>query len=173
VRHRDIMVPLDNVRFVTGLSIGLIHPRRLWPNDGAGEGLLPAELPDPTALRPGFFSLRSEVALIDIGPARWALVPGELYPELSLGRYQDPQDIGADFQGAEREFALRPGSDKPVFIIGLANDELGYIIPRSQWDSEPPYAYGRDEPQYGEMNSPGPQTAPIVMRAFAEILAEK
>lgn len=172
VRHRDIMIPLDNVRFVTGLSIGLIHPRRLWPRDGGGEGLLPSELPDPTSLRPGFFSLRSEVAVIDVGPARWALVPGELYPELSLGQFQDPQDSGADFQGAEREFALRPGSDRSVFIIGLANDELGYIIPRSQWDSEPPYAYGLDEPQYGEMNSAGPQTAPIVMRAFQELLAQ-
>jgi len=172
VRQRDIMVPLDSVRFVTGLSIGLIHPRRLWSNDGKSEGLLPSELPDPTSLRPGLFSLRSEVAVIDIGPARWALVPGELYPELSLGRFQEPQDTGADFQGAEREFALRPGSDLPVFIIGLANDELGYIIPRSQWDSEPPYAYGLEEPQYGEMNSAGPQTAPIVMRAFEEILAQ-
>ena len=24
-------------------------------------------------------------------------------------------------------------------IIGLANDELGYIIPKRQWDEKPPF----------------------------------
>ena len=56
------------------------------------------------------------------------------------------------------------------FIIGLCNDELGYIIPISQWDQDPPFAYGRDKPQYGEVNSTGPRTAPIILEAFANLL---
>ena len=111
--------------------------------------------------------------MVDLGSARLVMIPGELYPELSLGRFQDPQDPGADYPGAEREPALRPLSDAPLFLIGLANDELGYIIPRSQWDSEPPYAYGRSESQYGERNSVGPATAPLVMRALADMLASR
>ena len=170
VRAKTIMVPMDNARFAEGLAIGLIHQRRLYPNGAEGSGLLPSELPDRSALRPGAFSLRSEVGLVDLGPARWALIPGELYPELSLGRFQDPQDPGADYQGALREPPLRPTPGSPLFLIGLANDELGYIIPKSQWDSEPPYAYGRDEPQYGERNSTGPETAPVVMQALMELL---
>jgi hypothetical protein len=56
-------------------------------------------------------------------------------------------------------------TDHPLFL-GLANDELGYIIPRRQWDQSPPYAYDRETSQYGEINSCGPQIAPIVMDAF-------
>ena len=35
-------------------------------------------------------------------------------------------------------------------LIGLANDEIGYIIPKRQWDEKPPFCYGRKKTQYGE-----------------------
>jgi len=107
------------------------------------------------------------------GAARLVMIPGELYPELALGGIQDPQDQGADYQGAAKEKPLRPMSDRPLFLVNLANDELGYLIPKSEWDSEPPFAYGRDEPQYGERNSTGPETAPLVMNAIEELLSRK
>ena len=71
-------------------------------------------------------------------------MPAEIYPELVLGGIQDPQDPGADFPGAPREralFTLLRAEYKLVF--GLANDEIGYVIPRSQWDAKAPFAYGR------------------------------
>ena len=169
VRARDLFVPMDNPRFAEGLSIGLIRPRRLYP-PGGGEGRLPSEIPRSEGIRAGAYSLKTEVAVVDLGPAVWALIPGELYPELALGGIQKPQDAGADFQGASEEPALRRLSDRPLFLIGLANDELGYIIPKSQWDNEPPYAYGRDEAQYGEKNSVGPETAPLILAALRELL---
>jgi hypothetical protein len=168
---RDLWIPMDNARFAEGLGIGLIRPRRLHPPEGGGPGVLPSELSDRSTLRPGNYTLRSEAAVVDLGPAVLALIPGELYPELALGRLQEPQDPGADFQGAPREPALRPQIPRPLFLIGLANDELGYLIPRSQWDSEPPYAYGRSESQYGERNSVGPMAAPLVVEALRELLA--
>ena len=168
---RELWIPMDNARFAEGLGIGLIRPRRLYPPAGGGDGLLPSELTDRSTLRPGNYTLRSEAAVIDLGPAVLAMIPGELYPELALGRIQDPQDPGADFQGAPREPALRALVSRPLFLIGLANDELGYLIPRSQWDSEPPYAYGRDESQYGERNSVGPMAAPLVMEALRDLLS--
>jgi hypothetical protein len=57
-------------------------------------------------------------------------------------------------------------------LIGLANDELGYIIPKRQWDEKPPYCYGRKKPQYGEANSCGPETAPTICSAFKLLVAE-
>ena len=51
-----------------------------------------------------------------------------------------------------------------------SNDEIGYILPRSQWDAETPFAYGREDSQYGEINSVGPRAAPILAEAFAELL---
>ncbi|HET6372558.1 MAG TPA: hypothetical protein VFG76_04585, partial [Candidatus Polarisedimenticolia bacterium] len=145
----------------------------LYPLSGEGDGWLPAELPDQGSLRAGAYSLKTEVGVVDMGLARWLLIPGELYPELALGKFQEPQDPGADFPGAAKEPALRPLSDRPEFLICLADDELGYLIPKSQWDSEPPYAYGRDEPQYGERNSVGPEATPMIMRALVELLSEK
>ena len=55
-------------------------------------------------------------------------------------------------------------------LIGLANDEIGYIIPKRQWDAKPPYTYGQTKPPYGEVNSLGPDTAPLLCEAFRELV---
>ncbi len=103
--------------------------------------------------------------------AQFACVPGEIYPELVIGGIQDPQDPGADIQKAPREPALRSlMAGRERFVLGLCNDELGYIIPMSEWDEQPPFAYGRTGPQYGEVNSTGPRTAPILLELFADLL---
>ncbi|MEM9659900.1 MAG: hypothetical protein AAF961_16170, partial [Planctomycetota bacterium] len=98
-----------------------------------------------------------------------AAVPGEIYPELVYGEYQDPVEPAVDFPHAPLEPSLIDSlqCDHPL-IIGLANDEIGYIIPQRQWDHEPPFAYGRNKSQYGEANSCGPDVAPILMEAFQE-----
>ncbi len=62
-------------------------------------------------------------------------------------------------------------SDKAM-LIGLANDELGYIIPRRQWDNAAPFAYGRKKSQYGEENSCGPQMAAVLMGALEHRVQE-
>src|SRR5205814_1663385 len=83
------------------------------------------------------------------------------YPELVLSKVQDPPDPGADFPQAPIEpgiYAQLRGPHR--MLIGLANDEIGYILPKRQWDEQPPYCYGRKGPQYGEGNSLGPETAP-------------
>ena len=57
-----------------------------------------------------------------------------------------------------------------MLVVGLANDEIGYVIPRSEWDAKAPFAYRREEAQYGEQNSVGPRTAPALADAFAQLL---
>jgi hypothetical protein len=54
----------------------------------------------------------------------------------------------------------------------LANDELGYIIPKRQWDKAAPYAYGKEAGQYGEINSCSPDAAPILMEALKRRVEE-
>ena len=71
---------------------------------------------------------------------------------------QDPVDPAADFPDAPVEpsvMEILPG--KNMILAGLANDELGYIVPKRQWDEKPPFAYGRKDSQYGEENSCGPR----------------
>ena len=94
--------------------------------------------------------------MLTFGDASIACVPGELYPEIANGGIVHPP--GADFDIAPVEVpALRelmPGRVK--FLFGLANDEVGYIIPKSEWDNEAPWLYGAAERHYGEINSLGP-----------------
>jgi hypothetical protein len=103
--------------------------------------------------------LRSEIALISFGDATIACIPGEIYPELVNGGIENPP--GADFEIEPLEVPplreLMPGKVK--FVFGLANDEIGYIIPKSEWDSAPPYLYHSDHALYGEINSVGPDAA--------------
>ncbi|MGL6096995.1 MAG: neutral/alkaline non-lysosomal ceramidase N-terminal domain-containing protein, partial [Fimbriiglobus sp.] len=111
--------------------------------------------------------VRTEVGRLALGDLDVAVIPGEIYPELVLGKVQDPIDPGADFPDAKPEPALIPElRGKFRMIVGLGNDELGYIIPKRQWDEKPPYCYGRPKPQYGEANSVSPAAAGIICEAF-------
>ena len=64
---------------------------------------------------------------------------------------------------------LLPGRVK--FVFGLANDEIGYILPKSEWDEQPPYLYDSAKRVYGEGNSLGPDTAPALHRAIRDLAA--
>lgn len=114
--------------------------------------------------------IRTEVASLQIGDANIACVPGEIYPEIVNGGIEHP--LGADLAGDPVEVPpLRTlMSGRVKFVFGLANDEIGYIIPRSEWDEAPPYLYGSNRAVYGEVNSLGPETAPRLHRAFRELL---
>jgi hypothetical protein len=114
-------------------------------------------------------TLRSEVALITLGEASIGCVPGEIYPEIINGGIE--QAPGGDFPVAPVEVPplrqFMPGRIK--FVFGLANDEIGYIIPKSEWDEKPPYLYGASHAPYGEINSVGPETAGRVHGALKEL----
>jgi len=168
--QQRVLAPFQNDMLLLAAVAGLIK-RSLYRQDGTPQ---PA---DETLSNPSWSY--SEVAALAIGQLQIACVPGELYPELALlgpeGQtcYEQPQDPGADFYPSECVPPLytfmRP--DAVRIVLGLANDEAGYLIPKCQWDTEPPYAYGRDDPQYGEGMSPGPEVAPIVIRGLARQLA--
>lgn len=117
-------------------------------------------------------TLRTEVALVTVGDASIACLPGEIYPELINGGIE--RAPGGDFNVDPVEVphvrALLPGRVK--FVFGLANDEIGYIIPKSEWDEEPPWLYGSAEPVYGEINSVGPETALILHEAIRQLADE-
>ena len=118
-------------------------------------------------------AIKTEVACVQLGQLRIAMIPGELYPELVRGEVIDPPIEGMDYPEAPVEPSianLLAGSEWMLF--GLANDEIGYIIPKRQWDRRAPYVNGRTTSQYGEINSCGPDTAGIVMDALKECVAQ-
>jgi len=108
-------------------------------------------LPD-TRDKKGF--IHSEVNLVQIGSLRLATVPGELLPKLGLrlkARLLDASQ-GAGVAG----------------IIGLANDELGYILPVE--DFKYPWNPFKPGKHYEETNSIGKGIAPAVDSALEELL---
>jgi hypothetical protein len=118
------------------------------------------------------FQTDSEVALVRVGELWIACIPGELYPEIAIGGIENPP--GADYKLAPLETPpLRSAMRGRVnMMVNLANDALGYIIPRSEWDAEAPWIYGNTEASYGEIVSAGPDTARIVHRALMKVFAK-
>ena len=125
-----------------------------------------------SAVQEGDVLIASEMNGLHIGPLAIATVPGEIYPELWLskpggGSYIE-QPENRDFPDATLETplqALLPAGVMPV-IVNNANDALGYILPKAQFDFAPPYAYD-PEGQYGEQNSIGYEMGPTLTREFA------
>lgn len=155
-----IQVPVRNPWYRVARAAGIVQREsRLW----TGDPLTPGE---PLSWRNATktMAVTSEVGVMVWGELRIACIPGEIYPELVYGRYQEPVDPGADFRDAPLEPSVVDLLGQgPWMLAGLANDELGYIIPKRQWDMEPPFCYGRTGPQYGEINSCGPDVAFLVM----------
>ena len=149
IRARTIELPVENKLFLVGSFLGL-----------GDRGFV------------RWKTLRTEVALVTIGDASILCVPGEIYPEIVNGGIE--RAPGGDFDLEPVEVPplrqLMPGRIK--FVFGLAADELGYIIPKSEWDVQPPYLYGATGRVYGEINSCGPNTAPALHAALAALCRE-
>jgi len=144
---RTISLPVDNTLYKLATAIGVM-------DRGTS----------------GWMKVRTELAVFRIGPATFVTVPGEIYPEIINGGIEAPE--GRDFNVEPVEIPpvreMMPGKYK--FVIGLANDEIGYIIPKSHWDVKSPYTYGRKNSPYGEENSLGPETAPVIHKNLIEML---
>lgn len=114
----------------------------------------------------------TELNVIRIGDVLLLSIPGEIYPEIVEGGVEAKP--GRDFEIDPVEVPpLREAMDEQsrmAMVIGLANDQIGYIIPKSQWDAVEPWVYGKE--QYGEENSGGPEVAPTIHRESLKLLQE-
>jgi hypothetical protein len=169
VRSRQVFVPMLNRLYIAGRLLGVLQREAfLWTGDPyKAEPAAATEKEKPTCIL-------TEVAILRLGDLEVAAVPGEIYPELVLGKVQTPVDPGADFPDAPVESAVYDQlKARHKMILGLANDEIGYILPKRQWDEKPPFCYGRKKDQYGESNSVGPEAGPILCQAFKELAERK
>lgn len=174
--RRSRLLTTTNGALALAFTLGLL-PRNLFSVETGAQ--LSAEEQAVVGLGEivgGNVALQTELNLLRLGPLAIAMVPGELYPELWLtlpdGQSLIERPEGADFPDAPKEPALSsllPAGTVSV-IVNNANDALGYIIPKAQWDQVKPYAYvtGND-PQYGEVNSLGPDTAAALAETFSSL----
>ncbi len=120
----------------------------------------------------------TEMGVIELGPVRMLTVPGELLPELAVGGYDgsqmftdmadlidpnnpNPPDLG---QAPAGPYLKQRIGSPYTWIIGLGNDELGYIIPQYDFklsDSVPWFSEAPGD-HYEETNSLGPHIAGLV-----------
>ncbi|MCE7999804.1 MAG: hypothetical protein HEP70_13170 [Rhodobiaceae bacterium] len=152
VTARSVDVPLSNYPLAAASLLGLL-------DRDFDVGLFPPQLTTET-----------EVALLKIGEARIATIPGELYPEIAVGGIENPP--GADYEMAPVEVPpFRSAMQGRVnLMVNLANDAIGYIIPKSEWDNDAPWIYDYEEETYGEVVSVGPDGAPAIHSALLPLL---
>lgn len=144
---KSILLPVDNVKFRAAALLRII--RRKFESG---------------------FKTRSEVGLLQLGDVWIGTIPGELYPEIANGGVETPE--GNDFkltQPVEVPPLRSVMKGQMNMLIGLTNDQIGYIVPRSQWDEKAPFTYGEKSAPYGEENSLGASTAPIIHKSLLEI----
>jgi len=169
VSTKTITVPLENPLYKAAQMMGVLkRPGRAWTGnfEELGEPITPK---NKTAQPAG----ETEVSYVRLGELHAACMPCEIYPEHVYGKIQDPVDSAADFPDAPLEPSIvdtLPG--KKIWIFGLANDEIGYVVPKRQWDDKAPFCYNRTESQYGEENSIGAEAAPILMQALVNRVQE-
>ncbi len=168
-RTREVFLPVDNKLYQLARQLGVVErDLYLWTGN-------PNKAESVVQPKPGqALCLSTEVGWLHLGELDIVAIPGEIYPELVLDKVTDPAEPGADFPDAPIEPAVYkqlPGRYR--MLIGLANDEIGYIIPKRQWDEKPPFCYGLKKAPYGEINSLGSDTAPLLCKAFQALLQEK
>jgi hypothetical protein len=162
---KPVALKLDNPIYKLMRAAGVMERDAFaWTGDPFQVG---SKLP-PRSTK-GDLAIESEVSYLRLGELHVALIPGELYPELVNGQFQEPAEPNVDFPDAPLETPVMKTLPGPkTLLFGLASDEVGYIIPKRQWDEKPPFAYGRSKSQYGEINSVGPDVAATLMNALAE-----
>ncbi len=131
VAAKPIAIPLINPVYKLARAMGVIRREgRAWSGDvdQLGEPITAANAQLP-------FAVETEVAYLRLGGLHVVAMPGELYPELMYGNVQDPAEANADYADAPVEPSIREllPKDAKLLMLGLANDEIGYIIPKRQW----------------------------------------
>ena len=161
VMANTFTLPVENTLYLIGFNAGVIERDELTRDDP-----------------PRIFT---EMAMLELGPLRMLTIPGELLPEIAVGGYDGsalhsdavslldpnnpvPPDLDAAPPGPYLMERLQPADAPRPWLIGLGNDELGYIIPAYDFvlAEGGPYLEQADGDHYEETNSLGPETAAII-----------
>jgi len=179
VRSKQMDVPIYNTQFHVALLFGLFDRlvHRYDPDAliTAGDDQTPMNLPHA----------RTEVNRITIGPLAMISVPGEIFPEVAVvdalkAPYPytpegtpiisednpNPPNIAAGPAGPYlRELTY---GARHTMIVGLGNDELGYLIPSYDFKVDEGVPYFEEPPgdHYEETNSTGPAIMEMVLDAL-------
>ncbi len=167
----EFVIPVDNRVFHVGMLVNLFNRETPY---------FDPTRPIDACNRP---YVRTQMAMIRLGPVSFYSLPGELFPELALGF--DPQwafgrpQIHADNPNPP-DLSTAPAG--PYFSgmmpgqyhwpLGLGNDEVGYLVPEYDYKTDPTAPFFVEAPgdHYEETNSLGPQAVPRVRIVLDRLL---
>lgn len=122
-------------------------------------------------------SIISEVSYMELGNRQIGvyMIPGELSPELESGNFLSAEESANRTEADYKSFSEMSRCEHN-FVLGLCNDELGYIIPENDFylhEWLPYFNNAIDESgreHYEETNSLGPQAAGRILDAMNELI---
>jgi len=103
------------------------------------------------------------------------LIPGELFPELYNGEFLNAENSANNCE-ADYTPLINMTDIKNNFVVGLCNDELGYIIPTNDFilNEKTPYINAAtdrlERRHYEETNSVGPKVAETILDEVSSIV---
>lgn len=120
----------------------------------------------------------SEVGYMEFGDKDVAvfLIPGELFPELYNGDFLTVKDSANHRKASYKKVLVDMTECKHKFVIGLCNDELGYILAENDFllNEALPYINkatdDMDRDHYEETNSTGPETGRIILEETEKLI---
>ena len=146
-------VPMDNPIFLLYRFLGILTNKAVKAESATGYGA------------------ETELSVWMLDDVALTLMPGEIFPELVSGLlFGDANPFAKNPK--QLSVIAREHGIKQLLFIGLANDEIGYIVPPSDYllNKNRPYLERitdyKGEDHYEETNSIGPQCADLVAAAF-------
>lgn len=123
-------------------------------------------------------SIISEVSYMELGNKQIGIymIPGELSPELESGKFLSAEE-SANGTEADYKSLSEMSRCEHNFVIGLCNDELGYIIPENDFYLHEWFPYFNNSvdesgrKHYEETNSLGPRAAGTILDAMDELIS--
>lgn len=158
IKSRSVSIICENTALLLARYIGVLN------NDLAKNGL--SEI-----------SIITEVSYMELGNKQIGvyMIPGELYPELESGNF-----LSAEESANKTEASYKPLTEmsrcEHNFVLGLCNDEIGYIIPENDFLLHEWFPYFNipydsfDRQHYEETNSVGPKTAGTLLDAMNDLI---
>lgn len=156
--RQDFYVKAENTLLLIAAKAGILEADEYRLPDGSG------------------FAMKSEISYLEIGSLKILMLPCEIFPELVYGGYLSAEESATGCGGEINPIPLQEIVGDEVMIIGLANDELGYVLPPNDFLLHPETPYfenARDiheRRHYEETNSMGPGTAARIAETVAEII---
>lgn len=158
--RQEFYCPVENPVLTIACQIGILTADRYSMPGEKGTG-----------------ALKTEISYLEIDTLKILMIPCELFPELAYGGYlTEEESAEGKSPDINPEPLVKTAEDDELLIFGLANDELGYVLPPNDFmlNTVQPYmdkAIDRfNRRHYEETNSMGPRTAQFISDAFVKVL---